>query len=308
MFRTTVLCALLWLFLGCEPATEPSRQSHEVWEDRDERAIGVDLGPGVDDESPSCGLWRLFAATSDEIAAFRHPQGDPLAAIPGSVRALSAGPGRSLLTASEAGVVVLPEHGAPFLLLDHPATAVAYDAHLDRLYAALEGGVVAAVDDPLGAAAVGRFVTFADAAALAVGVQGHLFVAENDVVLRLASGEPSATLSSPAWGAIEGLAIGVDGSLYLVDGGDTVFVIDDPELASGATDPTKRITVEAGRVALRAVLIAPDGVGYVADHDAVHAIEELSDAYPFAAPSSTWGNLAAPRALGLLPPCPVGAR
>ena len=306
VIMTRTIGALLALLLGCQPANESAQQlQHIRHDDRNAPPGGVEPGPQVvHDRSSSCAVWRLLAATEHEIAAFRHPQGDPLESVGGPARAIAAGPGQLLLAASAEGVVVLPVVGEPFVLLDHPATAVAYDAQRDRLYAGLEGGVVVAVDDPAGAAPVGSFVAFAEVAALAVGVEGHLFAAEGGEVLRLAPNEPTAPLSSASWNAIEGLAIGVDGSLYLVDGGDTVFVVDNSELVEGPIAPTKHITVEAEGAGLSAVLVAPDGIGYVADHHAIHAIEELSDAYPFAAPTATWPDLAAPNALALLPPCP----
>lgn len=307
-----LICAVLSLSTagttsGCQPAIERSDQSQSVHEDRRDDAVsaaGVVSGGRVD-TTPPCDAWRLFTAGGDAILAFRHPSGELLGGLAGSADALSAGPAGALFAAGEEGVIAWTEEGDGFVSVAHPATAVAYDPHLDRLYAGLTGGLVIAVDAPLGANPTGAFVTFAAADALAVGAQGHLFVAEGAEVLRIAAGEPIVSFTSPSWGPIAGLAIGVDGSLYLVDGGDTVFVVDNPELVSGTLEPGKRVEVETAGAAIEAILVAPDGIAYLADPGAgaVHALEEISDAYPFAPPTATWSPVEAPAALALLPPC-----
>lgn len=273
------------------------------------REDGADRQPVAAGET-NCASWRLLVAEEGAIAAIEHPHGGLEHALPLSAAAMASGDDEGLFVAA-GGALLVERHGDAEVVVDHPSRALAYDRPHDRLYVALEGGGVIALDDPAGSAPSVDFISFERPDALAVGVEGHLFAAVADPsgsseLLRFGFQGLEASARSDAWGPIRALAIGVDGSLYLVDGSDTVFVLDNPESLVGHVEPSKRVAVLAPEARLEAVLVAPDGIGYLADAQAgaIYAIPELSDAYPFAAPSLTLTGFEAPHALALLPPCP----
>lgn len=104
------------------------------------------------------------------------------------------------------------------------------------------------------------------------------------------SAEPDAVIESSAWGTIEDMAIDAAGTLYVVSASDTVFVYAAADTLEGEVQPTRTIRLEVSGVSLTGVLVAPTGLGYLAD-DENHAIYTLDDI------ASQSGALAPHRAL-----------
>lgn len=90
------------------------------------------------------------------------------------------------------------------------------------------------------------------------------------------SSEPDQVITSTAWGTIEDMAIDPDGTLYVVSASDTVFVYEAADTLEGEVQPTRTLSLTVSGVSLAGVLVAPSGLGYLAD-DANHAIYTLDD-------------------------------
>ncbi len=101
--------------------------------------------------------------------------------------------------------------------------------------------------------------------------------------------EPDAVITSVAWGTIEDMAIDADGTLYVVNASDTVFVYDAASQLEGEVQPSRTIRVAVGGASIKGVLVAPSGLGFVADDEnhAIHSFEDFANLSSEAAPHRT---------------------